>query len=211
MRAEVGASNTGLRAYRAGDLARLREICVLTGAAGWDATGRWSTDELLPDLFLEPYVTASPEWAWVVDEGDGPIGYLVAVPRTDRFVRWWRAKWTPWFAERYPEPDEPYSPEEELVRRGYHPEVLEIPELEEYPAHFHIDLLPGHQGRGYGRGLIENLLIPALAAAGIPGVHLTMDPANSAARAFYEAVGFTPLPSSTADAPALGRWIPPRG
>ena len=48
--------NTGLRRYRPGDLARLREICVLTGAAGSDATGRWSTDDLLPDLFLEPYV-----------------------------------------------------------------------------------------------------------------------------------------------------------
>ncbi len=202
--------NTGLRRYRPGDLARLREICVLTGAAGSDATGRWSTDDLLPDLFLEPYVTASPDWAWVVDEGDGPVGYLVAVPHTRRFIRWWREKWTPWFADSYPEPAEPFSAEEELVARGRHPEVLEIPELDEYPAHFHIDLLPTHQGRGYGRALIENMLIPALAAANVPGVHLTMDPANKPARAFYEAVGFVELPSSTPEGPTLGRWIPPR-
>ena len=202
--------NTGLRPYRSGDLSRLREICVRTGAAGSDATGRWSSDDLLPDLFLEPYVTASPDWAWVVDEGEGPVGYLVAVPSTRRFVRWWREKWTPWFADRYPEPNEPFSAEEELVHRGRHPEVLEIPELDEYPAHFHIDLLPGFQGRGYGRALIENMLIPALQGAGVPGVHLTMDPANRPARAFYEAVGFVELPSSTPDGPALGRWIPPR-
>ena len=203
--------NTGLRRYRSGDLSRLREICVLTGAAGSDATGRWSSDDLLPDLFLEPYVTASPDWAWVVDEGEGPVGYLVAVPSTRRFVRWWREKWTPWFADRYPEPNEPFSAEEELVHRGRHPEVLEIPELDEYPAHLHIDLLPGFQGRGYGRALIENMLIPALQGAGVPGVHLTMDPANRPARAFYEAVGFVELPSSTPEGPALGRWIPPRG
>lgn len=202
--------NTGLRPYRSGDLSRLREICVRTGAAGSDATGRWSSDDLLPDLFLEPYVTASPDWAWVVDEGEGPVGYLVAVPSTRRFVRWWREKWAPWFADRYPEPNEPFSAEEELVHRGRHPEVLEIPELDEYPAHFHIDLLPGFQGRGYGRALIENMLIPALQGAGVPGVHLTMDPANRPARAFYEAVGFVELPSSTPDGPALGRWIPPR-
>ncbi len=202
--------NTGLRPYRSGDLSRLREICVRTGAAGSDATGRWSSDDLLPDLFLEPYVTASPDWAWVVDEGEGPVGYLVAVPSTRRFVRWWREKWTPWFADRYPEPNEPFSAEEELVHRGRHPEVLEIPELDEYPAHLHIDLLPGFQGRGYGRALIENMLIPALQGAGVPGVHLTMDPANRPARAFYEAVGFVELPSSTPDCPALGRWIPPR-
>jgi GNAT superfamily N-acetyltransferase len=203
-------SGGGIRPYRADDLARLREICVLTGAAGGDATGRWSTDDLLPDLFLEPYVTASPEWAWVVDEGDGPVGYLVAVPSTRRFVSWWRAKWTPWFSERYPEPEQPYSDEDQLVRRGYDPDVLLTAEVDEYPAHLHIDLLPGHQGRGYGRALIENMLITSLAKAGVPGVHLTMDPANTPARAFYEAVGFVELPSSTPRGPVLGRWIPPR-
>ncbi|MFT4030176.1 MAG: GNAT family N-acetyltransferase [Protaetiibacter sp.] len=202
--------NSGIRPYRTSDLARLREICVLTGAAGADATGRWSTDELLPDLFLEPYVTASPGWAWVVDEGDGPLGYLVAAPSTEAFVRWWRSSWGPWFEERYPRPDEPYSAEEELVRRGYDPAVLAIPELGEYPAHFHIDLLPGTQGRGYGRALIENVLIPTLAKAGVPGVHVALDPANTPARAFYRAVGFDELPSSTPHAPVLGRWIPPR-
>ncbi|MCS0499611.1 GNAT family N-acetyltransferase [Protaetiibacter mangrovi] len=202
--------NPAIRPYRSDDLARLREICVLTGAAGSDATGRWSTDELLPDLFLEPYVTAAPDWSWVVDEGDGPIGYLVAVPATEQFIRWWRLKWTPWFSEQYSRPDEPYSAEEELVQRGYDPSVLRIAELEEYPAHFHIDLLPGYQGRGHGRALIENTLIPSLARAGVPGVHLTMDPANTAARAFYAAVGFEDLPSSTPDSPVLGRWIPPR-
>src|SRR5690606_3226660 len=124
-----GRGDAGIRSYRSEDLARLREICVLTGAAGGDATGRWSTDDLLPDLFLEPYVTASPEWAWVVDEGDGPVGYLGAGPRPRRLVQWWHATWTPAFAARYPAPDEPYSDEESLVRRGYDPEVLLVPEV----------------------------------------------------------------------------------
>jgi len=205
-----GGRGDGIRPYRTGDLARLREICVRTGAAGGDATARWSSDELLPDLFLEPYVTAEPDWCWVVDEGEGAVGYLVAAPSTQRFVRWWRAKWMPWFAERYPAPDEPYSAEERLVRRGYEPEQLLIAEVEEYPAHLHIDLLPSVQGRGYGRALIENMLIPGLARAGVPGVHLVVDPANTSARSFYSAVGFVALPSSTPDAPTLGRWIPPR-
>ena len=89
------ATRDGIRRFQLDDLSRLREICVLTGAAGGDATGRWSTDDLLPDLFLEPYLTYAPDWAWVVDLGDGPVGYLVAVPDTRRFVAWWRAKWAP--------------------------------------------------------------------------------------------------------------------
>lgn len=199
-----------IRPYRSADLARLRQICVRTGAAGGDAVGRWSNDELLPDLFLEPYVTASPEWAWVVDEGEGPVGYLVAVPSTRRFVDWWRHKWAPWFVERYPAPGQPYTDEDELVQRGHDPEVLLVPEVDEYPAHLHIDLLPEAQGRGYGRALIENVLIPSLAKVGVPGVHLVMDAVNTAARGFYSAVGFVELPSSTPSSPVLGRWIPPR-
>ena len=135
-------SSDGIRRFRLDDLTRLREICVLTGAAGGDATGRWSTDELLPDLFLEPYLTFAPDWAWGIDLGDGPVGYLVAVPDTRRFVSWWRAKWAPWFAVRYTRPGPPYSPEEELVERGFEPQVLLMPELHEYPAHLHIDLCP---------------------------------------------------------------------
>lgn len=200
----------GLRPFRSDDLTRLREICVLTGAAGGDATGRWSSDDLLPDLLLEPYVTASPEWAWVVDEGDGPLGYLVATPRTPRFVEWWRDRWAPWFAERYPAPVEPFTAEEELVRRGRDPGMLLVPEVEEYPAHFHVTLLPAAQGRGYGRALVESALVTALARTRVQGVHVAPDPAHTAGLAFYRAVGFEELPSSTSEAPMLGRWIAPR-
>lgn len=199
-----------IRRYRPDDLARLREICVLTGAAGGDATGRWTSDDLLPDLFLEPYVTASPEWAWVVDLGDGPVGYLVAVPSTRRFVQWWQAKWSPWFADRFPGLEHPRSPEEELQQRGIDPTVMLIPELDEYPAHFHIDLLPAVQGQGLGRELVERHLVTALAEAGIPGVHVTTDPANVRAGRFYRSLGFEDLPSSTPEEPAFGRWISSR-
>jgi GNAT superfamily N-acetyltransferase len=198
----------GIRRFQLDDLARLREICVLTGAAGGDATGRWSTDDLLPDLFLEPYLTYAPDWAWVVDLGDGPVGYLVAVPDTRRFVAWWRAMWAPWFAVRYLRPGPPYSPEEELVERGFEPQILLMPELHEYPAHLHIDLLPEAQGKGHGRALIETLL-DALRREKVSGVHLTMDPANVGARQFYARIGFEELESSTADAPAFGRRVMP--
>ncbi|WP_166866549.1 GNAT family N-acetyltransferase [Salinibacterium sp. ZJ70] len=199
-----------IRRYRASDLARLREICVLTGAAGGDATGRWTSDDLLPDLFLEPYVTASPDWAWVVDQGDGPVGYLVAVPSTRRFVEWWRAKWSPWFADRFPRLEAPLSPEEELQMRGVEPGILLIPEVDEYPAHFHIDLLPEVQGRGLGRELVEQHLVRALAEADIPGVHVVTDGENVRAGRFYSSLGFEKLPSSTPDGPAFGRWISSR-
>ena len=75
---------------------------------------------------------------------------------------------------------------------------MRIAELAEYPAHLHIDLLPELQGQGFGRRLIDTLRA-ALAARGVPAVHLGMDAANTGARAFYDRLGFHELPSSTAE------------
>jgi ribosomal protein S18 acetylase RimI-like enzyme len=202
-----------IRPYEPTDLARVREICLLTGAAGGDATGRWSNDALLPDLFAEPYVTFAPGWAWVVeldgqdgqDRADGPQveGYLLAVSDTAAFVAWWADIWTPWFAAGYPRPEPPYSEEDQLVLRGYLPSVMEIDELADYPAHLHIDLLPAAQGQGWGRKMVGRLR-SELADVGVPGVFASLDADNVTARGFYERIGFTELPSSRPEGPVYG-------
>ncbi len=196
-----------IRPYEPGDLGRLREICLLTGASGGDATGLFSSDDLLPDLFLEPYVTFAPGWAWVV-ELEGPDGaqlqgYLVAVSHTRAFTSWWSDTWTPWFATLYPRPDEPYSEEERLVLRGYHPDEILIAEVDEYPAHLHVDLLPAAQGQGWGTKLVGRLR-SELADVGVPGVFACLDAQNVTAPGFYRRIGFAELPSSTAEAPVYG-------
>lgn len=63
--------------------------------------------------------------------------------------------------------------------------------------HLHIDLLPRAQSRGLGRALIGELL-GRLAAAGSPGVHLSVDPRNTAAIDFYDRLGFRRLPAGSA-------------
>lgn len=196
-----------IRPYQQTDLARLREICLLTGASGGDATGMFSSDDLLPDLFLEPYLTFAPGWAWVV-ELDGPDGvqlqgYLVAVSDTRAFTSWWADTWTPWFATLYPHPEQPYSEEERLVLRGYHPEEMLIAEVDQYPAHLHVDLLPAAQGQGWGTKLVGRLR-SELADVGVPGVFASLDAQNVTAPAFYQRIGFAELPSSTPDGPIYG-------
>jgi ribosomal protein S18 acetylase RimI-like enzyme len=80
-----------------------------------------------------------------------------------------------------------------------------LAELADHPAHLHIDLLPGYQGRGLGRQLMQTFLA-ALRACGAARVHLGMDPANIRARPFYDKLGFTPIPvPSQPDAVYLGR------
>lgn len=200
---ETSASAAGIRRYEPRDFDDVSDICVRTGFAGADATGRHADNDLIPDIFARPYVTLEPDWAWVVDDGTRVVGYIIAAPDTSRFVERYREEWLPGFAAKYTHVDPPVSADEHMRHLGFWPERMLIDEVDEYPAHLHIDLLPEAQGGGRGRALIETLA-GALREAGIPGLHLSMDPANTGARAFYDRLGFTELPSSTPDSPLLG-------
>ena len=61
-------------------------ICLRTAAGGGDATGVYSDDALMPEVFALPYVEYAPELAFVVDDGrDGrAVGYVIGVADTRR-------------------------------------------------------------------------------------------------------------------------------
>ena len=180
-----------IRLYRPADRADVYNVCVRTAAAGGDATGIYSSDDLMPDVFAGPYLAFQPDLAFVVDVGDRVAGYVIAAADTRAFVERVRQEWVPTFASKYPEPSPTDAP---IVAMGVDPERMLVPEVDEYPAHLHIDLLPELQGQGCGCALIDTLRAE-LARRGIPGLHLTMDPANLPARAFYDRLGFVELPS----------------
>lgn len=191
-----------IRPFAAADAEAVDGICLRTAEAGGDATGLYVTDELMPDIFARPYLAFQPDLALVVDDG-GVGGYVLGVADTRAFVDWYSREWVPRLAQRY-EHVEPWTTKNELIAHlGFTPERMLIPELDEYPAHLHIDLLARLQGRGLGRELIASLC-SELRALGVPGVHLGLDAANTAAQAFYDRIGFVELASSTEQAPLLG-------
>jgi ribosomal protein S18 acetylase RimI-like enzyme len=191
-----------IRGYRPADFDAVSAVCVQTAEAGGDATGLYASDDLMPDIFVRPYVVLEPDLAFVVDDG-GVGGYIVGTADTRAFVARYTRDWLPAFAETY-EHTQPVVSKDDLIRHlGHWPERMLIPEIDDYPAHLHIDLLPRLQGHGLGRQLIDTLAA-ALRARDVPGLHLSMDAANTGARAFYDRLGFTELPSSTPEAPLLG-------
>ncbi|MFF7053547.1 GNAT family N-acetyltransferase [Streptomyces griseorubiginosus] len=181
----------GIRPYGPQDRAALDDICVRTAHVGQDARPHYRDPGVFPAAFAQPYAHLEPELVFVLDDGEGrAVGYVVGTADTARFVADYRAEWIPLVADRYPRPaGPPRTPDEEIVALLHDPERMLVPEVAAYPAHLHIDLLPEWQGRGYGRALMGSLL-GALHEKGVPAVHLCMLSANTAARAFYDRLGF---------------------
>jgi ribosomal protein S18 acetylase RimI-like enzyme len=75
-----------------------------------------------------------------------------------------------------------------------------------YPSHFHINVKPGHQGKGLGRRLVERLCEDC-AVAGSSGIHVVTG-AQSRAVDFYRSCGFERVTIAGAD-PGLAVLVTP--
>ena len=193
-----------IRPYRPTDRADVFDVCVRTGRRGQDATGLYSIDDLLPDSYALPYVDREPELAFVADNGERVVGYVIATADTRAFAEWFTETWWPLVADKYTHPAS--DAEEATIKSAANPSRMLIDEVDEFPAHLPIDLLPEAQGQGLGRQLVDALCL-ALADRGIPGLHLTMGADNVNAGAFYDRLGFLKLGSSTESATTYGMLI----
>ena len=179
-----------IRPFAPSDLPSLYRICLLTGHAGRDATPLHRDPELLGHYYAAPYAVLEPELCFILTADGEPCGYILGTNDTAAFNARAEREWFPALRARLPRPAEgDTSPDADLLRlihRGY---GEAHPDLRDYPAHLHIDLLPITQGQGLGRKLIERFLA-ALRERGVPAVHLGVSEANTGAIAFYEKLGF---------------------
>ncbi|MYV54792.1 GNAT family N-acetyltransferase [Streptomyces sp. SID3212] len=192
--APPASARPAVRAYRREDLPALYDICVRTAHEGQDSRHLYPDPDLMPSIFAAPYAVLEPELTFVLDDGHGQaVGYVLGTADTAAFARAFRTVWLPTLTGRYPAPaGPPRTPSEEMIALMHDPERLVLPELAAYPAHLHIDLLPDWQRKGHGRALMFRFL-GALREKGVDAAHLSMVTANTAARAFYDRLGFRPI------------------
>lgn len=188
-----------IRPYEPSDGAGVRDVCFLTGYMGEPVEFEWADARSFSDIWVGWYIDNEPESAWVATDGVDVLGYLVGCRDTSNgpnlaaiFARsvlkrglLLRPGTAPYL----------WRSVADLVRDRRLPPVA--PDLERWPAHLHIDLLPAARGSGVGRRLIS-LWCDTLRDAGVPGVHLGTLAENTGAVAFFEAMGFRPHGSPVA-------------
>lgn len=185
-----------IRPYRPADRARVREIAYATGYMGESPAWYWRDVVSFADAWTAWYTDHEPESAFVADDGDSVVGYLVGCLDTARAPSA-RDTITRLMIRR-----------QLLLRPGTAGffwrsirDVLRDPsvpsgELSDprWPSHLHINLLPAARGHGAGRGLMEAWL-ERLRQAGSPGCHLGTMAENTNAIRFFGSMGFERLGS----------------
>ncbi|GAA2660982.1 MULTISPECIES: GNAT family N-acetyltransferase [Actinosynnema] len=185
-----------IRPYEPRDWDALGDICVRTSDVGRDGTHLYPDPGLVSSVYAWPYAALEPKLVFVADNGERAVGYVLGTSDTALFAKRFRNEWLPEVASRFPRPSGPLTTQADAVADLLHaPERMVPLDLDDYPAHLHIDLLPGHQRGGHGRALMTRFL-DALRDRGVTGVHLGVSVANTPALAFYERLGFHELTSA---------------
>ena len=189
------------------DLPGAYRVCLLTGAAGGDATAQHADPDLLGHVWVGPYLAYPRATALVVHDEDGVAGYAVGVADTARFEDWLAEDWLPPLRLDHGAGSGSTQADRALVARLHAWPRTDAALLRRFQAHLHVDLLPRLQGRGWGRRLVETLL-GELQRAGATGAHLGVDAANPGALAFYERLGFHRLATDGQGGIVLGTLLP---
>lgn len=186
-----------LRPATHADHSALSFLCLKTGDAGKDATTREDDPDLLGLIFALPYQMLETDLAFIVEDDDGPAGYLFGARDTASFNARLATEWYPQLQRRIAKPSadaSAWTGSDWARHIVHHPEFAVPTALADFPSHGHIDLLPHARGRGIGRKMMI-FLEQRLVETGSPGLHLQVDPRNADALAFYRRLGFGELRS----------------
>jgi GNAT superfamily N-acetyltransferase len=185
------------RPYRPADHEGVSDILYRTGLMGDDltGTGRFNDRRLFQLVNTEGYLRFQAAHAFVaVDETDGRVvGYIIGAPDSRAYERlfkrrmYWRIALRAFLVSWWRHPESFLQ----VLAWARYPDAAE-PFFGAYPAHLHINVMPGCQRRGIGDGLMSRFL-EHMAGLGVSGIHLGTSNHNLKALPFYVKKGFSVL------------------
>jgi ribosomal protein S18 acetylase RimI-like enzyme len=196
--ARTGEARIHIREYRGDDYRAVSAILHATGFLGEDlaGTGLFNDSRLFALVNIDGYLRFQPSCCFVaIDEAEGKVvGYILGTTDSMRYERlfktrmYWRIALRSFLVSwwKYPE-----SFRQVLAWARHYSDAAET-FFVDYPAHLHINVLPGCQRRGIGDGLLRRFE-EHIAAQGVTGVHLGTSNRNSKALPFYGKNGYVVL------------------
>jgi len=182
-----------IRSYKSADTSAVYEICLKTGNSGQDATHLFSDPLVLGHIYVGPYMEFEPQSVFILEDDQGPCGYIMGVLDSQTYYQWMHSEWLPKMRVNYKKPTgnlDTWDETEKITDLLFHPVSQQF--LPDYPAHLHIDLLLRAQGKGQGK-LMMDRFIDYLRYNKIPGLHLDLSSSNNRAFNFYRKYGIEEL------------------
>ncbi len=169
-----------IRKYKKEDLDDVHFVCH--NSEGPEEVPDYLTGLFYNNTFCDYYIEHEPDNCFVLDDDGKVVGYIISTEDFDRFKEIFDRDYLP-------RSDDYGDGRYEWASTAYN-----VPERfkEEYPAHFHINILPEYQRLGMGGKLMETLF-DHLAKKGVKGVLLTCGPRNERAVNFYKKYNFSLL------------------
>ena len=182
-----------IRSYKSADTSAVYEICLKTGNSGQDATHLFSDPLVLGHIYVGPYMEFEPQSVFILEDDQGPCGYIMGVLDSQTYYQWMHSEWLPKIRVDYKKPTgnpDTWDETEKITNLLFHPVSQRL--LPAFPSHLHIDLLSRAQGKGQGK-LMMDRFIDYLRYNKIPGVHLELSSKNDRAFNFYRKYGMQEL------------------
>ncbi len=186
-------SDFSIRSYKSADTSAAYEICLKTGNSGQDATHLFSDPLVLGHIYVGPYMEFEPQSVFILEDDQGPCGYIMGVLDSQTYYQWMHSEWLPKIRVDYKKPTgdpDTWNETEKITNLLFQPESQRL--FPDFPAHLHIDLLSRAQGKGQGK-LMMDRFIDYLRYNKIPGVHLELSSKNDRAFNFYRKYGMQEL------------------
>lgn len=166
-----------IRKYMSKDFDSFRKICIDTASENSRNTEK--KRKILTLTYCEYYAEQEGDVCFALaDEIDNAVGYILCAADNRKYVKGFR-KYACKIAKLS------FS----SALGAYFGAKIYIPFYKQYPAHLHIDILPGYQHSGYGTQLM-NSLKDELKSRNIKGVMLSVSANNKNAVSFYKKNGF---------------------
>ena len=186
-------SDFSIRSYKFADTSAAYKICLKTGNSGQDATHLFSDPLVLGHIYVGPYMEFEPQSVFILEDDQGPCGYIMGVLDSQKYYQWMHSEWLPKIRVDYKKPTgdpDTWNETEKITDLLFQPESQRL--FPDFPAHLHIDLLSRAQGKGQGKLMMDHF-IDYIGHNKIPGVHLELSVNNNRAFRFYCKYGLQEL------------------